>query len=501
MVADPAHGTVTLDADGLVSYVPTADYVGPDSFTYKANDGTLDSNTATVSLTVTATKPPRSRSTTLQHAREHDPRRRRPGRAGQRHRRRRRHLTAPSATRPTARPRRRRRRHHYVPTAGYVGPDSFTYKANDGTIDSNTATVSLTVTAPTQGYWLVASDGGIFTFGDAGFFGSTGGQPLNKPIVGMARTPSGHGYWLVASDGGIFAFGDAAVLRLHGRPAAQPADRRHGRDADRATATGSSRPTAASSPSATPRFFGSTGGQPLNKPIVGMAADADRPRLLARRVRRRHLRLRRRRLLRLDGRPAPQQADRRDGRDARRATATGWSRPTAASSASATPSFYGSTGGQPLNQPIVGMAATPTGNGYWLVASDGGIFTFGDATFYGSMGGKPLDNPSWAWPRGKRAVASPCQFDGSQLTWPLHEKRRPLRTEDCESTPPTLSATTRDNGWMHARDRPPSWKSAQALILLGSVIAVGLWIAADLPRTSSPPSRRRRAPRHSPRGQ
>ena len=59
------------------------------------------------------------------------------------------------------------------------------------------------------GYWLVASDGGIFSFGDARFFGSTGGIHLNDPIVGMASTPAGGGYWLVASDGGIFSFGDA----------------------------------------------------------------------------------------------------------------------------------------------------------------------------------------------------------------------------------------------------------------------------------------------------
>ena len=60
-----------------------------------------------------------------------------------------------------------------------------------------------------EGYWLVASDGGIFSFGDAGFFGSTGGIHLNKPIVGMAPTPDGNGYWLVASDGGVFSYGDA----------------------------------------------------------------------------------------------------------------------------------------------------------------------------------------------------------------------------------------------------------------------------------------------------
>ena len=56
----------------------------------------------------------------------------------------------------------------------------------------------------------MASDGGIFTYGDAQFYGSTGAIRLNKPIAGMAPTPDGQGYWLVASDGGIFTYGDAA---------------------------------------------------------------------------------------------------------------------------------------------------------------------------------------------------------------------------------------------------------------------------------------------------
>ena len=63
--------------------------------------------------------------------------------------------------------------------------------------------------APTpngHGYWLVASDGGIFAFGDAGFYGSMGGQHLNRPIVAMAANGS-QGYWLVAADGGVFSFG------------------------------------------------------------------------------------------------------------------------------------------------------------------------------------------------------------------------------------------------------------------------------------------------------
>jgi hypothetical protein len=86
-------------------------------------------------------------------------------------------------------------------------------------------------TAPTvdaRGYWLVASDGGIFNYGDAAFFGSAGSVHLNRPIVGMAPTPDGLGYWLVASDGGVFNYGDAG-------------------------------------------FFGSAGSHPLNRPIVGMA--------------------------------------------------------------------------------------------------------------------------------------------------------------------------------------------------------------------------------------
>ena len=80
-------------------------------------------------------------------------------------------------------------------------------------------------------YRLLASDGGIFAFGNTGFFGSTGGLPLNQPIVGLAPTPSGQGYWMVASDGGIFSFGDAG-------------------------------------------FFGSTGNVSLSPLIVGMAASA-----------------------------------------------------------------------------------------------------------------------------------------------------------------------------------------------------------------------------------
>jgi hypothetical protein len=80
---------------------------------------------------------------------------------------------------------------------------------------------------------LVASDGGIFSFGDATFFGSTGGMKLNQPIVGMGARPQGDGYWLVASDGGIFSFGNAPFAgSLPGAGASGPVAGMH------ATATG-----------------------------------------------------------------------------------------------------------------------------------------------------------------------------------------------------------------------------------------------------------------------
>ena len=69
--------------------------------------------------------------------------------------------------------------------------------------------------APTNdghGYWLVASDGGVFAFGDAAFAGSMGGTRLDAPMVAIAANPDGSGYWSAAADGGVFAFGDAPFL-------------------------------------------------------------------------------------------------------------------------------------------------------------------------------------------------------------------------------------------------------------------------------------------------
>ena len=113
--------------------------------------------------------------------------------------------------------------------SGSCAPEVFYGSMYGSTL--NRPIVGMAATPNGGGYWLVASDGGVFTFGNAVFYGSTGGMVLNAPIVGMASTPTGKGYWLVASDGGIFAYGDA-------------------------------------------QFYGSMGGKPLDKPIVGIAADS-----------------------------------------------------------------------------------------------------------------------------------------------------------------------------------------------------------------------------------
>ena len=65
------------------------------------------------------------------------------------------------------------------------------------------------------GYWLGASDGGVFSFG-APFLGSTGSLHLDAPVVGMAASGDGFGYYLVASDGGVFAFPDTEFLGSQG---------------------------------------------------------------------------------------------------------------------------------------------------------------------------------------------------------------------------------------------------------------------------------------------
>ena len=232
-------------------------------------------------------------------------------------------------------------------TTASGGTYPITLSATNGVLPNASQSFTLTVIGNSAGYWLVAADGGIFTFGTAGFFGSTGGQTLDQPVVGMAPTPTGQGYWLVAADGGIFTFGDAGFF---GSKGGQGLSNVVGMAP---TPTGQGYWLVAADGGiftfGDAGFFGSKGGQGLSN-VVGMAA-----------------------------------------------TPSGNGYWLVASDggifAFGDAGFFGSMGGQPLDKPVVGMAATPSGNGYWLVASDGGIFAFGDAGFFGSMGGQPLDKP------------------------------------------------------------------------------------------------------------
>ena len=164
---------------------------------------------------------------------------------------------------------------------------------------------------------------------------------------------------------------------LRTRSACSSRDRRGRRDRDGVRRVGAAVVSRATS--STNRYLGSISSVALNRPIVGIAATPIGQRLLARRRRRRRLHLRRRALPRLHRRPRASPHRSSASPRPHPATATGSSPPTAASSPSATRSFHGSTGGRTLTAPIVGIAATPSGNGYWLVAADGGVFTFGDA--------------------------------------------------------------------------------------------------------------------------
>jgi hypothetical protein len=72
--------------------------------------------------------------------------------------------------------------------------------------------MALRSTPTGDGYWIAGSDGGVFTYGDAQFYGSLGDVDLEAPITDLEPTPSGRGYWLLGADGGVFTFGDAQFL-------------------------------------------------------------------------------------------------------------------------------------------------------------------------------------------------------------------------------------------------------------------------------------------------
>jgi hypothetical protein len=206
-------------------------------------------------------------------------------------------------------------------SAAPAGSDAIsgTYAGN-GSFSSSTGTTTLVVNdpppppppPPTHGYWLVGSDGGIFTFGSAQFYGSTGSLRLQRPVVGIVPTADRGGYWLDASDGGVFAFGDSGFYGSIPGLGLRPAD------------------------SGLPNS--------LNAPIVGMVPSADGHGYF---------------MVASDG----------------GVFAFGDAR------------FAGSCPGiGGCNGAAVAVMPDASGNGYWLVTQSGHVYTFGDAPYYGAPG-------------------------------------------------------------------------------------------------------------------
>jgi hypothetical protein len=161
-----------------------------------------------------------------------------------------------------------------------------------------------------RGYWLVGSDGGIFSFGTAAFHGSMGGMWLQRPVVGITPTITRGGYWLVASDGGIFSFGDSTFygsipgLGLHPAGSGQP--------------------------------------NSLNAPIVGMVPTVTRHGYF---------------MVATDGGVFAFGDARYEG---------------------SCPGIGGCAGA------AVAVMPDHSGNGYWLVTATGSVYAFGDAPWYGA---------------------------------------------------------------------------------------------------------------------
>ncbi len=231
--------------------------------------------------------------------------------------------------------------------AGVFTFGSATFHGSSPNLHLNAPVVGMAST-PEGGYWLVGADGGVYAYDGALFFGSLGANPPAAHIVGMAATPDGGGYYLVGSDGSVYPFGDAhSQGSMAGKHLNAPVV------GIAVTPNNGGYYLAAGDGGlfsfGNAHFQGSMGGKPLNKPVVGLATDAT--------------------------------------------TGGYWLVASDGGVFTFSAPFLGSMGGKHLNAPVVAMIANKDGLGYWLVAADGGVFAFGTAPFLGSMGGKHLNGP------------------------------------------------------------------------------------------------------------
>jgi hypothetical protein len=202
--------------------------------------------------------------------------------------------------------------------------------------------VEVAVAGPNlNGYRLVANEGGIFDFG-LNFNGSLANNKLNAPIVGIANSPGFNGYLMAGGDGGVFALGGA-------------------------------------------NFYGSLGGMAIPSPISAIAAPpAENGYWLS---------AQNGKIYNFGAAPALSALSLPSG-----AHIVGMASTQDGGGAWLTDNFgdvyaegdaqyVGGLGGVHINAPIVGIAAAANGQGYVLVAADGGAFNYGTQGFFGSVPG------------------------------------------------------------------------------------------------------------------
>ena len=271
----------------------------------------------------------------------------------------------------------------------FRGNPGHTGVANDPAAPARTSCMAQ---AHPYGYRFVAADGGIFSYGNIGFCGSTGGIVVPSAVVGMATTPDQAGYWLATANGSVYAFGNAALygsgmipwgslqgVQIPGSIVGIVSSP-DGRGYYLAGSDGSVYAFGDA------RNLGSVGGKPIAHPIAAMAYDVATNGYW---------------LVDSSGGVyafhAPYYGSAHSSKPAvgiafSPRSGGYW---VVASNGAIYPfhaPYYGSMAGHPLTKPIVGMTFDPYTGGYWLVGNDGGIFAF-HAQFLGSTGAIHLNEP------------------------------------------------------------------------------------------------------------
>ena len=208
VVSGPAHGSLNLNADGGFTYTPAANFNGTDTFTYQAGDGTAQSNPATVTMTVTRVNDPPAATDDAYSTAEDTPRTvPAPGVLGNDSDPDGDQLTAVVASGPGhgSLTLRADGSFAYTPAADFNGTDTFTYRASDDTLNSNLATVTITVTAINDAPTAAADaystvEDTALTVAAPGLLGNDT-DPDSSTLTAALVTGPGHGTLTLDGDG------------------------------------------------------------------------------------------------------------------------------------------------------------------------------------------------------------------------------------------------------------------------------------------------------------